>query len=75
MTDQELDEILLHHWPRLVRRAMIDASDEWTKGFVLSIARHGKRPKWRPSPKQQAIMRRLLIELAQHDPEPGELFE
>lgn len=63
MTDQELDEILTYRWPMVVRRVMADGSDEWAKGFVRSIARHGKRPSWRPSQKQAQIMRRLVTEL------------
>lgn len=74
MTDCELDEILTTRWPRLVRRAMTDG-DQWTQSFVKSIARAGKRPSWRPTRKQEAIMRRLLQEMAQHDPDPGNLID
>lgn len=74
MTDLELDEILTIHWPALVRRAMIDG-DEWTRSFAKSIARNGKRQSWRPTPKQEAIMRRLLREMAQNEPDPGNLIE
>ncbi len=63
MTDLELDEILTIHWPTVVRRAMGGAADEWVQAFVRSIARQGKRPSWRPSLKQQQIMRRLVSEL------------
>ncbi|MGC9370308.1 MAG: hypothetical protein ACP5DX_12275 [Paracoccaceae bacterium] len=63
MTDRELDEILTFRWPIVMRRVMADGSDEWLKGFVKSIARHGKRPSWRPSQKQEQIMRRLVSEL------------
>jgi hypothetical protein len=62
MTDQELDEILTHHWP-LVMRAVMAGNDDWLKGFVRSIARHGKRASWRPSRKQEQIMRRLVSEM------------
>ncbi|MDF1716191.1 MAG: hypothetical protein P1U75_05905 [Antarcticimicrobium sp.] len=62
MTEGELDEILTLHWPSVVRRAMAEG-DEWLQGFVRSISRHGKRPTWRPSPKQEQIMRRLVNEL------------
>jgi hypothetical protein len=62
MTAIELDEILTLHWPRVIRRAMRDG-DSWTRGFAQSIARHSKRPSWRPSPKQAQIMRRLVSEL------------
>lgn len=63
MTDLELEEILEFRWPMVVRRVMADGSDEWLKGFVRSIARHSKRPNWRPSQKQAQIMRRLVAEL------------
>lgn len=63
MTDQELDEIITYRWPMVLRRAMSDGSDDWLKGFVRSIARHGKRPNWRPTQKQEQIMRRLVAEL------------
>jgi len=56
----------------VVRRVMGEDYDDWVKGFVRSIARHGKRPSWRPSQKQQAIMRQLL---AEHDTDPGQLFD
>ncbi len=70
MTDLELDEILTVHWPRVLRRVMADGTDEWLKGFVRSIAKHGKRAEWHPSDKQQQIMRQLVSELGtapQHD--------
>lgn len=62
MTERELDDILTHRWP-LVLRATMAGTDEWLKGFVRSIARHGKRASWRPSPRQEQIMRRLVAEL------------
>jgi hypothetical protein len=69
MTDQELDEILTMRWPMVMRQVMADGSDEWLKGFVRSIARHGKRRSWRPTVKQAQIMRRLVSELGTA-PEP-----
>ncbi len=63
MTDRELDEVLTHLWPIVLRRAMADGSDEWLKGFVKSIARHSKRATWRPTRKQEQIMRRLVSEV------------
>lgn len=75
MSEAELDRIMLFNWPILVRRVMLEASDEWTKSFVLSIARHGKRPNWRPTPKQAALMRRLLSDFAQHETDPAYLIE
>lgn len=74
MTDLELDEILTLHWPRVIRRAMRDG-DEWARGFAKSIARHGKRRSWRPSPKQAHIMRRMVSELAAAPDDELELIE
>jgi hypothetical protein len=74
MTENELDEILLLRWPLVTRRVMA-GPDEWLKGFVRSIAKHGKRPKWRPSVKQAQLMRRLVAEICTA-PEPDfELIE
>ncbi|KPP85800.1 MAG: hypothetical protein HLUCCO07_01755 [Rhodobacteraceae bacterium HLUCCO07] len=75
MTEAELDEILTVHWPRVLRRAMADGSDDWAKGFAKSIARHGKRPGWRPTVKQAQIMRRMVSELGTAPEEQMELIE
>jgi len=74
MTDLELDKILTLHWPRVMRRAMRDG-DEWAQGFAKSIARHGKRPSWRPSLKQASIMRRMINDLATAPDDELELIE
>jgi hypothetical protein len=63
MTDRELDELLTIRWPMVMRRVMADGTDEWLKGFVRSIAKHGKRASWRPTGKQEQIMRRLVSDL------------
>ena len=75
MTDSELDEILTFRWPIVMRRVMADGSDEWLKGFVRSIAKHGKRAAWRPSVKQEQIMRRLVSELGTAPEQNVELIE
>lgn len=75
MTDRELDEIMELQWPSVVRRVMADGSDEWLKGFVRSIARHGKRAAWRPSAKQEQIMRRLVSELGTAPDQEFEVIE
>lgn len=75
MTDQELDEILAFRWPAVVRRVMADSSDAWLRGFVRSIARHGRRASWRPSSKQEQIMRRLVSELGTEPDQDIELIE
>jgi len=63
VTDVELDEMLTVRWPMVIRRVLADGSDKWVKDFAKSIARHGKRRGWRPTGKQEAIMRRLVAEL------------
>ena len=75
MTDRELDEVLTFRWPIVLRRVMADGSDEWLKGFVQSIARRGKRASWRPSAKQEQIMRRLVSELGTAPDQGVELIE
>lgn len=72
---QELDQVLTLHWPGVVRHVMADGSDPWIKGFVRSIARHGKRATWRPSKKQEHLMRRLLSEIGVASFSTGEVVE
>ena len=72
MTDNELDEIMLLHWPTVMRRAMAEG-DDWLKGFVKSIARHAKRPSWHPSVKQAQIMRRLVAEVGRPPIDDGDI--
>lgn len=76
MTDLELDEILTLRWPVVMRRVMGDARTEgFVRSFARSIARHGKRPAWHPTPKQERIMRQMLDEFTSApEPEP-ELIE
>jgi hypothetical protein len=63
MTEDELDEILTLRWPKIVRRVMGDLNaDDFAKGFVRSVSRHGKRPGWQPSLKQQRIMREMITD-------------
>jgi hypothetical protein len=75
MTERELDELLMLYWPQVLRRVMADGSDEWIKGFVRSIAKHGKRAAWRPSARQEQIMRRLVSELGTATERDVELIE
>jgi hypothetical protein len=75
MTERELDELLTLYWPQVLRRVMADGSDEWIKGFVRSIAKHGKRAAWRPSARQEQIMRRLVSELGTATERDVELIE
>lgn len=72
MTEIELDEIITLRWPVLMRRVMGDARTEgFVRSFAQSIARHGKRPSWHPTPKQERVMRQLLDEYSgPPDPAP-----
>ncbi len=49
---------LLFNW----RRVIADTQG-WARGFALSIQRDRKKPGWMPSPKQLAMMRRMVAEL------------
>ncbi|MFN3823586.1 MAG: hypothetical protein ACK4RN_06365 [Pseudorhodobacter sp.] len=63
MTSLEVDKILTMCWPGVLRGVMADAdADDFAKCFARSIARHGKRRGWMPSPKQERIMRQMLDE-------------
>ncbi|WP_339759848.1 hypothetical protein [uncultured Sulfitobacter sp.] len=75
MTDRELEEVLTFRWPLVMRRVMADGTDDWLKGFVRSVARHGKRSGWRPSKKQEQIMRQLVSELGTAPEREVELIE
>ncbi|SLN20097.1 hypothetical protein ROJ8625_00714 [Roseivivax jejudonensis] len=52
-------EELLFQMPTVQRRA----SDEWARTFAASIMKQSRRRNWRPSEKQEAIMRRLVSEI------------
>ena len=58
MTERCLDHLLT--LMPMVRR---EAQNEWARNFAGSIMRQAKRPSWRPTPKQEAIMQRLASEL------------
>lgn len=72
----ELDEVLTLRWPKVLRRVMADVNaDDFAKGFARSIAKNGKRPEWKPSARQEWIMRQMLADYSGPlEPEP-ELFE
>lgn len=76
MTDLELDLVLTVRWPAVMRRVMADsAAPDFAKSFVRSIARSGKRRTWRPSSKQERIMRQMVADYGHGgEPEP-ELIE
>ena len=52
-------EILLFHMPTVADRA----DDPWARDFAWSVLRQSKRPRWRPSKKQEAIMQSLVADL------------
>lgn len=49
---------LLFRWGRVVAGAQ-----GWARGFALSIQRDRKKPGWTPTPKQLAVMQRMVAEL------------
>ncbi|GGH53194.1 hypothetical protein GVY41_09120 [Frigidibacter albus] len=64
--DAEVDR-LLFRWGRVVRDA-----EGWARGFALSIQRARKKPGWTPTPKQLAVMQRMVAELPQTEgDDPG----
>lgn len=67
--DAEVDQ-LLFSWGRVIA----DATG-WARGFALSIQRDRKKPGWHPTPKQQAMMRRLVAELPAVSGEDIDLIE
>ena len=58
MTRRTLDH-LLYRWPDVYRTA----TDPWAKGFAGSVLRQARRPDWRPTPRQEAVMQRMVSEL------------
>lgn len=65
--------------PKLLRAlpAVInDAEDQWAIDFARSVLRQSKRPGWKPSPKQEFIMRQLVGEAVRYpsDDRQGDLF-
>lgn len=67
---------LLFSWGRVIANAR-----GWERGFALSIQRDRKRPGWRPSHKQLAVMERLVAAVRQdrgpigHDDDlPGDVL-
>ena len=67
MTEMEIERIMWS-WPRVNAAARTD----WAKGFAASIARQARRRNWQPTPKQAALMRRMVDELFTHGTEEGD---
>lgn len=58
LSDQRPLEVLLHHWPAVIRYA----DEGWARGFALSIQRARKRPGWVPTSRQMAVMQQMVAE-------------
>lgn len=61
---------LLWSWPSVCKAV----KEEWARGFALSIAKHSKRRNWTHSPKQYALMARLVAELYRPRDDAGDDF-
>lgn len=48
-------DVLIHHM-----RASAGSSNAWESGFAKSILKQARKPWWHPSPKQKAIMQRIV---------------
>lgn len=58
MRQRSLDE-LIHHMGAVRDRA----PNDWVRNFAGSVLRQSRNRKWKPSPKQVGMMRRLVSEL------------
>ncbi|WP_417587398.1 hypothetical protein [Pararhodobacter oceanensis] len=64
-------EELLFHMPTVAN----GATNDWAKGFAKSIVKQSKRRGWRPTPKQIAMMRRLVSDLFAYGDDDLSLIE
>lgn len=64
-------EELLFHMPWLSR----NAPTAWERSFADGIAKNGRRRNWRPSPKQVAVMERLVSDMFAGQPAGGDVIE
>lgn len=55
-------DLLLHYMPQVAR----EATDPWARRFAADMAKKVNWRNWEPSPKQRAIMDRLVNELFSH---------
>ncbi|WP_299129586.1 hypothetical protein [uncultured Amaricoccus sp.] len=60
--ERSVDECL--HWLPTIARA---AKNDWARDFARSIRAQSRRKGWNPTPKQLALMRRLVSELFAQD--------
>lgn len=56
-----LEEVLTH-WPTVMQAAK-NSPNPWVHGFVADIAKRRRWRNWKPTPKQLAIMQRLVTDL------------
>jgi hypothetical protein len=52
---------------------IIVRGDGWAAGFAKSVIRQARRRDWRPSPKQDSVIRRLIAEML--EPDDGQVLE
>ncbi len=67
MNPHSIDE-LLFHMPTVASKG-----DRWAREFASSVLKQSRRRKWQPSPKQEALMRRLVGEI--FEPDEPDLIE
>jgi len=59
---QPVEEILWS-WPTVMKVA----KDEWTRNFAKSIARQSRRRGWKPTPRQHALMSKIVADIYRRD--------
>lgn len=62
MRQRNVDE-LLFHWAAVMKAA----ETPWAKSFAESVEVKARKPWWRPTAKQEAIMQRMVAELFGED--------
>lgn len=55
---RNIDE-LVYHMPTVAKQAGTD----WARGFALSVMTQSRRRNWKPTAKQEAMMRKLVSDL------------
>ena len=61
MHPRSIEEVL-SHWPAVMKAAKTKP-DLWVQGFVADVAKRRRWRNWHPTPKQFAIMQRLVAEI------------
>jgi hypothetical protein len=54
---QRPTEVLLHH-----TKITAASGSPWEAEFARSVLKQARKPSWRPSPEQRAVMERLVSE-------------